>query len=172
MPYDIHEDVLFPLAKLGVTRIEVDFSGGGDSGQINGIEYYNGDQQKITDDFVPKQKYVSGTGWVTVSEPKHKLPPVGTQTKRKGVRDEETGKYSHKEVEVPVTVEGALEEHVYERLSNCGVDWYNNEGGQGTYWFRLSDDKSVWRYDFEVHVNYTVSELEHSSSGLVGQESD
>lgn len=171
MLYNIHEDVLSPLAKLGVTRIEVEFSGGGDSGQINGIDYYDSDK-RVTDDFVPKQKYVTGSGWVTVSEPKHKLPPVGTQTKLRSVRDNETGKYSQEEVMVDVTVEEALEEHVYEALGNCGVDWYNNEGGQGTYWFRLSDDKSVWRYDFEVHVNYVVSELEHSSSGLVGQESE
>ena len=92
MDYSITKDVLAPLEKLGVTKIIVMFSGGGDSGQIDTIAYFTG-KTDVTYDFAEVKRWQNGE-LVVVSTPKYDLPPVGKKTTWKGHRDETTKELS------------------------------------------------------------------------------
>lgn len=163
MDYSITKDALAPLGKLGVTKICVNFSGSGDSGQIDYITYHAG-EANVTYDFQAEKQWQKNK-YVVVKTPKHDLPPVGKKTIWKGRRDEETNEWVREEVEVDVSVEEVIEEFVYNRLSETGVDWYNNDGGQGQFIFTLGETQ--WEFDFEVQTNYLHTEIEHSSEGTI-----
>ena len=64
--------------------------------------------------------------------------------------------------------EGVIENHVYAELAKTGVDWCNQEGGQGHYEFRYDGEK--WTYTFVVDVNYMEVVTEHESSGTFDEE--
>ena len=63
-------------------------------------------------------------------------------------------------IELDNSLVAQIEAWVYARLEQCGVDWYNNDGGFGDYTFS-KDDKGVWRYDFTVNTRYTQVDCEH-----------
>ena len=166
MDYSITKDVLFPLGELGVTQITVMFSGGGDSGQIDGI-YCSSGEANVTYDFMEEKRWQGGK-FVVVKTPKYDIPPVGKKTIWKGRPDEKTGEWVREEVEVDISIEEAIEEFVYNRLSETDVDWYNNEGGQGEFIFKLGESKQ-WEFDFEVQTNYRHIEIAYSSTGPVAE---
>ena len=163
MDYSITKDVLAPLEKLGVTKISVIFSGSGDSGQIECISYFAGEAD-VTYDFVEQKRWQNGE-LVVVKTPKYDIPPVGKKSQWKGHRDETTNEWVREEVQVDVSIEEVIEEFVYNRLSSTGVDWFNNEGGQGNFIFKLGETQ--WEFDFEVQTNFLRSEIAHSSVGNV-----
>lgn len=53
-----------------------------------------------------------------------------------------------------------LDTWTYEYLAGVGVDWYNNEGGQGQIEFDMRHPPFTFKSN--VDVNYTESKTEHS----------
>ena len=94
------ETLLTQLNLLGAKHVYVEFRGGGDDGEIEGVYYRdkNDDIQDMPTDMIAwtKQTY-------------------GEQT-------EETKNTSLVDV---------LEDLCYRALDETGLDWYNNDGGQG-----------------------------------------
>lgn len=95
------QEVLYTqLNLLGAREVIVEFSGAGDSGQIDSVYYLdkNNEPQDIPNDMI---------AWTT-------------QT------------YGDKEPTTERTsLQDVIEDLCYRALDNTGLDWYNNEGGQG-----------------------------------------
>ena len=59
----------------------------------------------------------------------------------------------------PPELKDKLETFAYAYLEGVGLDWYNNEGGQGEIEFDLTQALPVFRA--HVDINYTESKREH-----------
>jgi hypothetical protein len=130
----------------GINKIEVEFNGSGDSGQIDGMTYYS-DEKSVTSRYMSGRERNSEGDYVT-RPAERTLPPVDGRAP-----------------------DAILEDFVYQELDASGIDWYNNDGGFGTYTFFLSN--GTWRTDFEINVYYVESNTEHSASGpLFDDEAD
>lgn len=130
-----HRQVLLATLKtLGVTRVEVDFSGGGDSGSIDGIHLTaNGAEVDSSIHIVwPKESSQfseDAGGWVRMVQ-EHSMP-----------------------------VKDVIETLTYKCLDYAGLDWYNNEGGSGSFYIDLT--KSPPEIQLDVSINITSTE-DHS----------
>lgn len=94
------ETLLTQLNLLGAKRVYVEFRGGGDDGQVDGV-YYRDKNDEIHD--IPSDMI----SWTTMTYGSQQ--PDTKQTKLNEV----------------------LEDLCYRALDQTGLDWYNNEGGQG-----------------------------------------
>jgi hypothetical protein len=92
--------------KLHITKVDIAFSGGGDSGQIDDVAFETADGFDLTD----------------------------------GVRSDLTEKFS---------------DWSYTYLTSKGVDWYNNDGGQGNMCFDMTS--VPFKFSCNIDVNETVS---------------
>lgn len=150
----------------GIDRIKVDFSGGGDSGQIDAVNYYVADQN-VTNKYHSSWTYEDGK---RVTTPAEKTMPIIKGWSRNWIEEEGRYGYTPKLVESSVAV--VLENHVYDALDGSGIDWYNSGGGQGTYELYYDDDDDKWTYAFVVDVNYIEVVTEHSVEGTIGEEDE
>lgn len=102
------ETLLTQLNLLGAKYVYVEFRGGGDDGQVEGVYYRdkNDDIQDIPTDMIAwtKQTY--------------------------GKQEKETKN---------MTLVDVLEDVCYRALDETGLDWYNNEGGQGQLTIDFTD---------------------------------
>lgn len=111
------------LKMLGVTQVEIEFQGGGDSGEIYSVDLLNGaDGVPMPDGMVAWTKQVYGG-----AEP---------QTKQ-------------------VTVKDALEDIGYRVLDATGMDWYNNDGGQGVVHLHLDGELPTVKVDMSINITQT-----------------
>lgn len=116
----------------GIDHISCSFSGSGDSGDIDGLEFFSGKEvvnaSKIFLDVWPEphREFYSDRGWV------YTLPTE----------------------KVATDLHEAVMQLIDHDLENCSVDWYNNEGGNGSW---------EWRPDTGVQfdVYYNVVESHH-----------
>lgn len=128
---------------MKIDLIEISFNGEGDSGSIEevtvrsgGRDFDTGIQIKV---WVPGSKEFdhSKKAWVT-----------------------------SKEEEKLITLNDFLQQHVYEALEKTDVDWYNKDGGFGSW---------IWQpsvgLDFEVNRRFISEELAHTESRPLGVES-
>ena len=94
------ETLLTQLNLLGAKKVYVEFRGGGDDGQVEGVYYRDkhDEMQDLPTDMIAwtKQTY--------------------------GKQEKETKN---------MTLVDVLEDVCYRALDQTGLDWYNNEGGQG-----------------------------------------
>lgn len=126
------------LIALGITKVAVSFEGYGDSGSIDNIET------------TP-----------TVDLNAHSILIA--------VRDGGTHFVNGKWVSPPleekeVKLETAITTIVYDQLESTGVDWYNNDGGFGTWIWKAPDTVK-----FEVNVRETVHTRIHlETTSLLG----
>lgn len=58
-----------------------------------------------------------------------------------------------------------IEEFGYKHLEGTGVDWYNNDGGQGHIEFDVSS--VPYKFECSVDVNFTESRNEHYEEGVL-----
>jgi len=121
-------ELLTRLKMLGVTHVQVDFSGGGDSGEIDNA-YAKDAQSKDVD--VSKELMV----WPTTES------------------YEEDGKWHQRLVDKEVLVIDILRDMTEQWLEDTGHDWYNNDGGQGD--MTIDFTKSPPEFNLNVGVNYT-----------------
>lgn len=156
------------LKAEAVDRVKVEFCGGGDSGQIDAVGYYVGDQD-VTKKYRPSWTYEDGKQ-VTVPAEKT-LPTIKDWSREYGWLEEEE-RYGYTPKLVEFSVDGVIESHVYNELEGAGVDWYNDLGGQGVYEFCYDDSDDKWTYEFVIDVNYLEFSREHNVMGTIGEEDE
>jgi hypothetical protein len=117
--------LLTQLNLLGAKKVVVEFQGGGDDGQVNGVYLY--DQNNIDID-VPNDMIA----WTT-------------QT----YGDQQSEQRQTKLVD-------ALEDVCSRALDNTGLDWYNNEGGQGNLVIDFNNNPPSIKLN--VGINHTTTD--------------
>ena len=127
---------LTTLSTLGVAKLIVNFSGGGDSGDIDSIDAYNADMNTE----IPLTAQIPWS-----SDEKYFNMDEGTWEKR-----------TKEEV---MTLEKIARGLTVQALEDQGLDWYNNDGGQGT--LEIDFATSPPTITLDVGINYTSTE-EHS----------
>ena len=133
-PSQTHKDLyLATLRMLGVKQVKVSFSGSGDSGTINTIEFYNSD-----DDAVPNMQ-----------------DTVLVWPKSWDEFDRDTRTWVQKKEEAEQDLYSITSDITYKALDRSGLDWYNNEGGQGA--FSIDFTKTPVHIELYVGVNYTTT---------------
>lgn len=124
---DKKKELLTRLRLLGITEVRVEFRGGGDSGEIEGIQATSPqgdiDIRKEEMEWVKEvSKVLQNNEWVRQMETKTiPLPDI-------------------------------LEEITLNWLDETGHDWYNNEGGQGH--LTIDFTESPPKFELYVGVNY------------------
>ena len=122
------ETLLTQLNLLGAKQVYVDFRGGGDDGEIEGV-YYRDKSDELQDmptDMIAWTKQTYG------EQPK--------ETKDMKLVD-------------------VLEDLCYRALDQTGLDWYNNEGGQGN--LRIDFTETPVAISLNVGIN-TMSTDDHN----------
>lgn len=128
--------VLLPILKsAGISVVEVEYDGAGDSGQINDVSAYRVQGE------IPNQKslrYALPKEAVTIELP----------SRDGGVR------------EFTDTVEEVIRELCWELLEMNHPGWENNDGGCGTFTFHVGDELKIElsHVDYIVHEEHTVYE--------------
>lgn len=125
---------LAKLKELTIDNMTVQFSGCGDSGAIDSVEFY----RKMT------------TGSHSVVDVKDVTLKWQTETTN---YDHETKgwKMSTLEQDYPLTEIGEF--IAYAALEQCGLDWYNNDGGQGEFTLAF-DEAGEPQISLDIGINY------------------
>ena len=128
--------LLQKLDSLGIAQVHVSFCGSGDSGQIDQIDCLNSQNQAVK---IDGQMLTWPT---TTSQFNHKTRQWDRQVTEdlKGLGD-------------------VIEQVTCDALSAEGLDWYNNDGGQGTLNIDLRVDPPT--IQVECGINFMHTE-EHS----------
>lgn len=131
------------LKELGVETVMVSFSGSGDSGAIDAVNFFSA--QKRTD--YPGLNVELNVGDVMVPEAPYTSQAWNDMTKTwettSGVK--------------PMRLSDYMEYLCYEALEHCGLDWYNNDGGQGDFNMTFDEDGTPI-ITLNVSVNYTETD--------------
>lgn len=131
-PSKFHRDlVLTQLRTLGVSHVEVSFSGGGDSGSIDSAYCVDAAGKRIE---LPETKF----DW-----PRERTVFADSGWKR----DTYTEKMPLGEI---------LKALTNDALEAQGLDWYNNDGGQGS--LTIDFTQSPPDINLEVGINVTQTE--------------
>lgn len=142
--------LLDKLQSLGVEKVIVSFSGAGDSGQIEYIECFGSTNKTI--DIVNQT-----LSWPT----------------RRSTFDHQTHRWVRDVTEETQSLQSVLDQVVCDALETEGLDWYNDEGGQGTLTIDLKQDPP--KINIEVGINYTRTEehfIDLTQSGGPAPEDD
>lgn len=119
------------LRMIGAVQVEVRFQGGGDCGEIEEARAYDKEGKEL-------DISVSKLDWTTEKEV---------------FKD---GEWVRETVQDWVVVKDILRNATETMLENEGLDWYNNDGGQGVMLIDLLADPPV--ITLEVGINYTRTE--------------
>ena len=124
----------------GIESVRVEFYGGGDDGQIEGVEWSKEPPADTRVDVVTeKRKYnLEGSFKYTLVTETKSLP-----------------------------LEQAIEEITYDLLDKSGVDWVNNDGGSGYLEINLSKPEGAGTVEFSIHVHELISHEQHHEVILV-----
>jgi hypothetical protein len=117
--------LLTQLNLLGAKRAVVEFQGGGDDGQVEGVYLYDHNDNDID---IPNDMIA----WTTLT-------------------------YGNQESEQKQTkLVDALEDLCSRALDNTGLDWYNNEGGQGNLTIDFKENPPSIKLN--VGINHTTTD--------------
>jgi len=133
------------LRILGVSAVAVEFSGSGGSRSIDGVHVDNG---------------LSLNGHeIEFINPREVYTPGG---------------YKKQYTRESISLYDALVTFTYDQLSDTGLDWYNDDGGQGTLEIDLSADPPTIRLGVEIYVVRTEDHIYDlgENFGLVPQENN
>lgn len=148
-----------------ITRIEVTFQGAGDSGDINSPEYYNSAGALFVNRIDPNWHNVNTRpaveGLTTLFN--HVELPITITTSRKRHKYEFTAtgskltEYIETDEETFKTVNEFIEDMVHTEAMDSGYDWYNNEGGGGTWELDLTTGERKFNmYVYEQREDIVV----------------
>jgi hypothetical protein len=120
------------MKRFGITALRVHFSGGGDSGQIDEINYNGLHQNSVElEKMAITEEYEIQNG--TVYEGGVQKP--------------------HMEKKTPANMHDLVEDLTYEILQACQYDWCNNDGGQGSvYIFTGPEDGEHITVDMDINT--------------------
>ena len=127
-------EFLTRLKMLGASIVQVDFRGGGDSGEIEGVF----------------AKDLQGN-FVEIKDEKMIWPTKESY--------EENGQWHQRSVEKEILIEDILKDMTEEWLNEAGHDWYNNEGGQGE--MTIDFTRSPPEFNMYVGVNTMTTDDYH-----------
>lgn len=132
-PSEQHRAVLLTTLKtLGVTGVEVEFNGGGDSGGIEGVTFKVGG--KWVNDLPHTLVWPeSGSSWDAL----HQCWEDWTKQESMPIKD-------------------IVEKIVYDALEATDIDYVNNDGGYGTFSVDLAANPP--RISMSVHVRRTETD--------------
>jgi hypothetical protein len=127
--------ILKALKAIGVTRVVVSYSGSGDSGQIDHVDIYQGDQKV---------------------EAKRQISILRLESRWNAQRSTWDEKLKNKRV----SLSEALEELVYDWLEAEHGGWENNDGASGECTIDVSEDQFVLGHtNYYTESDYTESAL-------------
>ena len=118
---------------LGVASVRVDFSGGGDSGDIEGAVFYDRHDNSLGD-------RVADTVLDWPTETSHFDPRT-----LEWIKNETTFE--------PTKLSEIVGQMADKALAECGLDWYNNEGGGGHFIFTFTPEGMDVRLN--IGINHT-----------------
>jgi hypothetical protein len=133
-PSKEHKTILLAqLRTLGIKKTTIGFSGGGDSGDIDSVEAVTTDGRHIDIN-------------------KHMLdwPEV------RGRHDPDTNAWIEETKIKTMSLDKILEQLTLDTLQDLGIDWYNNDGGQGSLTIDFS--RSPPEINLDVGINHMVTE--------------
>lgn len=135
-PSRAHRDKLVAkLKELGIETIVVSFSGSGDSGSITGIDAKPTPNDKITTwehaDTLRNHTMLWVMSWSVF----------------------ENGSWVRRKEDKEMCLDQVLEKVAYQALDESGLDWYNNDGGQGE--FTMTIEGNSVEIELDVGINYT-----------------
>lgn len=123
-------NVLARLRLLGVHSVDVAFSGGGDSGTVEGVYAVDaqGNRLDLSNEMID--------GW----EVEEKW-------------DTKTGKRTKEIKRSKRSLDDQLITMTYDALEQTQLDWYNNDGGQGELHIYFAESPPL--IELEIGINYT-----------------
>ena len=125
--------LLTQLRTLGVKSVEVTFSGGGDSGSIDDVNAYDNDNADVN-------LTAHHLDWPEESS----------------IHDPNTNTWITEVKVVTIPLDEVLKRVTNDALAESGLDWYNNDGGQGS--LLIDFNKSPPEISLDVGINYTTTE--------------
>jgi hypothetical protein len=125
--------LLTQLRTLKVKTVEVTFAGGGDSGSIDDVNAYDNNNADVN---------------LTV----HHLDWPEESCRH----DPDTNSWITEVKVVTIPLDEVLKRVTNDALSASGLDWYNNDGGQGS--LTIDFNKSPPEISLDVGINYTTTE--------------
>ena len=133
-PNKEQKKLLLTLLKvLGGHKVEVSFSGGGDSGSIDGVFLMDANGNQINLDGATMEWHET-----------------------KSTLNDETKRWSTQTTPVPdMPLADILTQITDNALEESGLDWYNNDGGQGEFTIDLSTDPPTINLSVGVHYTQT-----------------
>ena len=142
-PSPQHRNLLLTTLKtLGVTHVEVSFSGGGDSGSIDDVSFMNG---------ATNLEGAKSTMLVWTSE--------------RQMFDTEASAWKRVVETQSMTLEDIVKNITDDMLNYTGLDWYNNEGGSGS----MSIDLNTNPPEITLNVGINVREDHHFNFSGTGE---
>lgn len=131
------------MLDIGIKRAVVTFAGGGDSGQVEEVAFWSTTEEEAA------QRAAALSSAPNYEE---RVKVMGAVD----VSDESTLRFFSSdtgEIEV-MTVAKAAEHLAYSALNATGMDWYNNDGGQG----EITIDATTEVVTVEMGINITTTE--------------
>lgn len=125
--------LLTQLRTLGVKSVEVTFSGGGDSGSIDDVNAYDNDMKDVN-------LTAHHLDWPEESS----------------IHDPNTNTWITEVKVVTIPLDEVLKRVTNDALAESGLDWYNNDGGQGS--LLIDFNHSPPEISLDVGINYTSVE--------------
>lgn len=142
-------EITSSLDELGATYVRVEWSGGGDSGQVDSIEAKDAEQDIEID--------LSKSGTKEIDVTYEESVDSGRKDKKGNsvyIRVKKTKKETK-------SLHDMIEDFAYSLWDHFGQGgWYNNDGGQGHMEFAWDKKKKRWEIKFEHYNNYTESKLD------------
>jgi hypothetical protein len=126
-------ELLARLRLLNIKEVRVEFSGGGDSGEIESIDAFNSDNNLI--------------------DIKKEMIEWETEGQRVQLDNQWVMHYETK----TVSLDDILRRLTLDWLDDSNLDWYNNDGGQG----HMTIDFSVSPPKFEMNVGVNYMETDY-----------
>jgi len=132
-PSKEHRTILLTqLRTLGIKTVRVEFSGGGDSGDIDVIEALDGDGNHV-------------------SITQHMLDWPQNQSRH----DPDTNAWITETKVKAQELHEIIKQVTFDALEESGMDWYNNDGGQG--YLTIDFNYSPPEIDLELGINHTAT---------------
>lgn len=136
-----HNVVLALCRKLGIVKVEIPFSGQGDSGAV----CEDGDDTLIIEGLADPDKYTPGEVLLKVKEDKL----VGGTWTTQALFGQPAG-----------TLHELFTQFAYSMLEDCPFDFVNNEGGSGTFTLKPFEDNGkgqpLGTVELEAYANVTA----------------
>lgn len=130
------------LKPLGVVRVEVDYDGCGDSGDIQEVRALKKGSRS------GKEQLADLNGQSVTVERFESVYNAGRKD------------WDRKPYQATVTLKEALSDFALDFLSFLGIDWYNNEGGYGTIVLDVAEGEA------KAEHNYRIESSEYSEHAL------